>query len=637
MFSEYHENFHLFGEALNNQARHIALVTPFVGTFVAAFCAAFCPLLGAAFVTLACGCLSPAGAQTMPAPNIQPPTEGSPSVPSPAPYQSPAPIKVISTEVLRRYVEDLSARHGIAPPDASVITRAELGKYFVRLMQQLSTVPPEQFSATDYEQIGILFNEFEDTIQQLRGRMAMALMRTETPGSAVAADITKKVEDHGLRLAIMEKTKISGDFTFAPQSDMGKSIRDSMAANMRGRINFNMRVFDAPSDSSRLGEGSVFMRLTAASGRFFPRNKFLLSPENGLVDAYANPFNSGVNEVQIPNLQINNNNSNSIRPTISMEQMYYQQDIRFTKNWKGSYKLGLQNFSNYFNATTMANNETTQFLNTSFVNDISWRLNFIGPSTLLTAERPLFRGKGFLRGSAGIISLASRDYFGGYGGNYEVQLGHHLFGKEGNIRAGFWNFNFRAGSSQPYITPPELSPSGLLSILPGGSPTQSNPTGLYANFDQRIWKNIGLWGRYAMNDKQLGEVFLGGLLSSRQSWSLGLEIPVGSFSKKRPDDVIGIAYGQIAPYNRGVYTPATPAFVGLDGVRSTTLDQVNAALAATSPGNRSANEKIVEMYYRYQLNKNVSISPDVQYYWNPGGTAPSPGIFVLGSRLNVTF
>ena len=543
----------------------------------------------------------------------------------------------MSTEVLRRYLEGLSNRHAVPPPDASVITRAELGKYFVQLMQRFSTVPPDQLTAQDYEEIGTLFNEFEDTIQQLRGRMAMALMRTENLGAAPVQNLGKQLEDHGMRLAIMERMKISGDFTFAPQSDMGKSIRDSMAANMRGRLNFNMKVFDAPSDNSRLGEGSVFMRLTAASGRFFPRNKFLLTPENGLVDSAANPFNSGVNEVQIPNLQINNNNSNNTRPTVSMEQMYYSQDIRYTKNWKGSYKLGLQNFSNYFNATTMANNETSQFLNTSFVNDISWRLNFIGPSTLLVAERQLFRGKAFLRGSAGIISLASRDYFGGYGGNYEAQLGHHLFGKEGNVRAGFWNFNFRAGSPQPYITPPELSPSGLLAILPGGSPTQSNPSGFYANFDQRIWKNIGLWGRYALNDKQLGEVFLGGLLSSRQSWSVGLEIPMASFFKKRPDDVIGLAYGQIAPYNRGVYTPATPAFVGLDGVRSTTLDQVNAALAATSPGNRSADEKVVEAYYRYHLNKNVSISPDVQYYWNPGGTAPSPGIFVLGSRLNVTF
>jgi len=290
-----------------------------------------------------------------------------------------------------------------------------------------------------------------------------------------------------------------------------------------------------------------------------------------------------------------------------------------------------------FDSNLFANSESLQFMNTSFVNSISWRTNFIGPSSIFMLERPILKGKAFLRGTAGIISLSDRDYFGGFGGTYEAQLGHQFFKKPGNLRAGFWNFNFRGGSRVPYVTPVDLSPSSLLSTLPGGVTTNSKPTGFYLNFDQRIWKNIGWWGRYALNDKQFGEILLGGILSSRQSWSTGLEIPMSLFFKKRVDDVLGIAYGQVSPYSREAVTPATAVFPIVNGVIPTNLAQVNRNLALINPGTQHRDEKILEAYYRYQLNKNVSVSPDVQYYWSPGGTGPQPGIFVLGSRLTVTF
>jgi hypothetical protein len=72
-----------------------------------------------------------------------------------------------------------------------------------------------------------------------------------------------------------------------------------------------------------------------------------MSPTNDLNDQYANPFNSGVADVQVPNLQINNNNSNSVRPTVSFEQMYYAQDLRPAKNWRAKYQIGLNNLGKH--------------------------------------------------------------------------------------------------------------------------------------------------------------------------------------------------------------------------------------------------------------------------------------------------
>ena len=550
---------------------------------------------------------------------------------------APIPLNVRSTDILRRYLEDLSARHKLPPPSAMLITRQELGQYFLQLMHKLSELPPESLSVQDYQDIGMLTDEFEDTMQVVKGRLAMQVFRNQTPQTAAAAgELNARVNDHDERLKIMEKIKISGDMTFAPQSDFGRGVRDEMAANFRGRLNFIAKV-NEPTADSRLGEGFVVSRLTAAAGRFFPRNKYLLAAENDIVDAVASPYNSGINEVQVPDLFINNNNSNSVRPTVSLEQLYYAQDIRVAPKWKGHFRIGNQNFANTFDTNVFANNEAMQFLNTSFVNNISWRNNFIGPSWLTSVERSLFRDKAFLRGSAGMITLTNRDFFGGYGGNYELMFGHTFKNKPGNYRAGFWNFNFRGGSANPFVTPIDISGTSVLAQIPGGVTTPSKPTGFYISCDQKIWKNIGIWGRYALNDKQIGQVLLGGLLSSRQSWSTGIEIPASIIFKKRPHDVLGIAYGQVSPYSREAVTPATPAFVRINGVRPTTLAQVNANVATFDTGAHHRNEKILEAYYRYHINQNVSISPDVQYYWSPGGTGPQPGVFVLGSRLQLNF
>lgn len=553
-----------------------------------------------------------------------------------APPADLSPVTVKSAEMLGRYLTHIARRHGIQPPAPTDITRAQLGQYFLKMMPQLANVPADQLSRQDLNDIGMLTDEFEDALWQVKGTMALRAFKAPLAESEA---MSKKMADAQSRLQALEKLKINGDFTFVPQSDMGRGDRDSMTANLRARINFLARVHEAKAED-RLGDGYLFARLTAAAGRFFPRNKYLLSPFNDVVDANASPFNSGPNEVQTSSLFINNNNSNSLRPTVSLEQAYYSQDVRLTNKLKGNYKAGLIYLGAMFDNNNFANNESLQFLSTQFVNSISWRPNFNGPAFVASVERPILRGKAFVRATSGIATISNRDVFGSYGFNYEAQFGHTFFNKEGNLRAGFWNWNFRRGTQTPFTTPIDLSGTGLLSLVPGGTAQDGpKPVGMYANFDQRIWKNIGIFGRYAMNDRSIGEVFLGGLLSSRQSWSFGSEVPIKSFYPKRTDDVLGIAYGHIYGYSRGnVISPATPAFLGINGNVPTDLEGVNANLALMSPGARFRRpEKTLEVYYRYQLNKNVSISPDFQYIWHPGGTAPQPGIIVLSTRLNVVF
>ncbi len=568
-------------------------------------------------------------------PSTPPPPDNPTGWTGPTASQVEQPIALRDLSLVRRDMEDLARRHSMTgpPPGAG---RQQLGTFFWQLVTSLAKLPREQMTSVDYSEIGRLTSDFEEVVQEVKGKLTMVVAQNDLPTQIPGKATEEKGAEFNERLNILEKVKVNGDFTFLPQSDSGRGIKDTMATNMRGRINFQCKVNDHKPDDM-IGDAKLFLRLTGASGRFFPRNKYLMSPENDVVDYSANPFNTGINEVQITNLQINNNNSNNTRPTVSLEQAWYGQELRLSPTTKGNFQIGLNNFSNIFDTNNLANNETLQFLNTQFVNNISWRPNFIGPSALFQVEQSLLHGKAFIRGTSGLISLADRDFFGGFGTNSEVQVGHKFFKKEGNFRAGFWNFNFRAGSSKPFTTPLDTSPSGLLSILPGGTPTHGGPVGCYFNFDQRIWKDIGIFGRYGINDKQLAEVFLGGLLSSRQAWSIGAELPIKLITKRRPDDAAGIAFGTISSYRRGTVTPATPAFLALNAVPATTIDQVNANLGTMLPGLAATGEKTLEVYYKFQLNKNISVSPDFQYIWSPGAVRPQPGIFVAGTRLNVTF
>ena len=51
----------------------------------------------------------------------------------------------------------------------------------------------------------------------------------------------------------------------------------------------------------------------------------------------------------------------------------------------------------------------------------------------------------------------------------------------------------------------------------------------------------------------------------------------------------------------------------------------------------SGGEQVVELYYRYRLNRQFEISPDLQYIRRPGGNAASGDILALGLRVQLTY
>ena len=49
------------------------------------------------------------------------------------------------------------------------------------------------------------------------------------------------------------------------------------------------------------------------------------------------------------------------------------------------------------------------------------------------------------------------------------------------------------------------------------------------------------------------------------------------------------------------------------------------------------SEQIVEIYYRYRLNGQFELSPNLQYVHNPGGNGSASDITALGLRAQLSF
>ena len=186
-----------------------------------------------------------------------------------APSTSMEPVTIKSAELLRRYLYQLAQRHNLQPPAQTDVTRAQLGQYFLKLMPNLAGLPADQLSRQDLYEIGMLTDEFQDALWQVKGTMALRAFKAPL---AESEEMSKKMAEASSRLAALEKLKINGDFTFVPQSDMGRQDRDSMTANLRARINFLARVHEAKA-GERLGDGYLF-----ASGTFLSAQQVSAQP-----------------------------------------------------------------------------------------------------------------------------------------------------------------------------------------------------------------------------------------------------------------------------------------------------------------------------------------------------------------------
>ncbi|MFH0876822.1 MAG: carbohydrate porin [Candidatus Omnitrophota bacterium] len=284
-------------------------------------------------------------------------------------------------------------------------------------------------------------------------------------------------------------------------------------------------------------------------------------------------------------------NDNNVRLTeLWYEQVFLRGKVAAT--------FGKLDPTAYFDNNDGANDETTQFLARIFRNSatIEFPDNTAG---VRMAYAPLM----WLEFGYGIFDADSD--WEKIGDNLfnisQVTFKTKLFDLPGNYRFLAWHSN--------------LSHTKWLDT----AQTKEEAFGAALSFDQKVDDVTTVFVRYGWQDPRVYNPDLMATgdfnYSLKQSWSAGLQVEGKPWG--RDNDVLGFAVGQVFP-----------------------SDDYKKAGSLSVPAPAAKTEGHLEAYYRIQVNDHLSISPDLQYIWNPFGKDAGDdigAIFVGGTRVQVDF
>jgi high affinity Mn2+ porin len=291
------------------------------------------------------------------------------------------------------------------------------------------------------------------------------------------------------------------------------------------------------------------------------------------------------------NINRDADNDNNVRLT----ELWYEQALFKDK---AAFTFGKLDPTVYFDNNEVANDETTQFLGRIFRNSptIEFPDNTAGMRLAYMPFEGLELGYGIFDGNSDWEKIGDNLFNIG-----QIAFKTNFFNLPGNYRFLGWNNNV-------YHTK-------WLDI----EKTKEAAYGFGLSFDQKVSDIVTLFTRYGWQDPEVynPDVQATGDLnySLEHSWSAGFQVEGKPWGRQK--DVFAFAIGQAIPSRD--YKKA-----------GETLD----------PARKAESEGHIETYYRIHVNDHLSLSPDLQYIWNPfGKDVPddTSGIFVAGMRAQVDF
>jgi len=253
--------------------------------------------------------------------------------------------------------------------------------------------------------------------------------------------------------------------------------------------------------------------------------------------------------------------------------------------------LGKLDLTSYFDTNAVANCENAQFLSPGFVNSAAIEFpDGNGPGVRITfaPTELLDISFGWGQGEEDWDGLGYRSLFIG-----ELGL-HPCFGAlQGNYRLYGW---FRQHHPDEGVVSWADQRRGVFD--------SRNGWGVGLSLDQAVTPQITLFARAGYQDEEIYEL--------AWAWSLGAEVKGNYWGREA--DALGIAYGM------GMISDDYKAFQRFSGEPWFGKD-----------------ESHLELYYRFQLNDHIAISPDLQVLWNAQGDARFDPVTVLGVRGTLEF
>jgi len=198
----------------------------------------------------------------------------------------------------------------------------------------------------------------------------------------------------------------------------------------------------------------------------------------------------------------------------------------------------------------------------------------------------------------------------------EFEERHTIFDQPGKLRLGAFGNQGNTGNYREALAIEAADPALDINAVMTSIQHTNPKYGFYANLEQQIAKDVGLFARASWND---GRNQILSFTDIDRSLSGGFSIK-GSYWG-RPSDTIGVG---------GV----------INGLSAAHRDFLAAGGLGLVIGDGRLNyqpEQIFETYYAYSLSKNVTLTADYQLFVNPAYNADRGPVSVFSGRLHGEF
>jgi high affinity Mn2+ porin len=198
----------------------------------------------------------------------------------------------------------------------------------------------------------------------------------------------------------------------------------------------------------------------------------------------------------------------------------------------------------------------------------------------------------------------------------EFEERHTIFDQPGKLRLGAFANSGNTGNYREALAIVAADPTLDINAVMTGIQHTNLKYGFYANLEQQIAKDVGLFARASWND---GQNQILSFTDIDRSLSGGISIKGGYWG--RPNDTIGIGGA-------------------INGLSAANRDFLAAGGLGLLIGDGQLNyrpERVLETYYAYSLNKNVTLTADYQLITNPAYNADRGPVSIFSGRLHGEF
>ena len=198
----------------------------------------------------------------------------------------------------------------------------------------------------------------------------------------------------------------------------------------------------------------------------------------------------------------------------------------------------------------------------------------------------------------------------------EFEERHNIFDQPGKLRLGAFGNQGVTGNYREALEIEAMDPTQDINTVMASIRHVNPKYGVYANLEQQVVQDIGLFARASWND---GQNQILSFTDIDRSLSGGLSIK-GSYWG-RSDDTVGIG---------GV----------INGLSAAHRDFLAAGGLGLLIGDGALNyrpEQIFETYYTYSVSKNLMLTADYQLVNNPSYNADRGPVSIFSGRLHGEF